>query len=104
MAVKAFGFIRELGLENRLRGTGQHFQRVLPVEQQRPDTILGRTAVGHPVVERQPSGIGQDRGRTAADLLLPSPFTAGDEQMAGFILPRSRSSENFSQIEGYFTP
>ena len=97
MAVKTFGFIEKLGFEDRFRRPGQHPQRILPVEQQRPDAVFGRTAVGDPVVERQPSRLGQDRRRAAADLLLPGPLAAGDEQFAGLVLPGQ-------QVEGYFTP
>lgn len=83
MAVKTFGFIEKFGFEDRFRRPGQHPQWILPVEQQRPDAVFGRAAVGNSVVERQPPCLGQDRRRASADLLLPGSFAAGDKQMAG---------------------
>ena len=87
MAVKTFGFIEKFGFEDRFRRPGQHPQWILPVEQQRPDAVFGRAAVGNSVVERQPPCLGQDRRRASADLLLPGSFAAGDKQMAGLVLP-----------------
>lgn len=105
MAVKTFGFIEKLGFEDRFRRPGQHPQRILPVEQQRPDAVFGRTAVGDPVVERQPSRLGQNRRRAAPPIFSSQvPSRPVMSSSLGLSSQASRSSENFSQIEGYFTP
>ena len=99
MAVKTFGFIEKFGFEDRFRRPGQHPQRILPVEQQRPDAVFGRASVGYPVVERQPPG-----GVLPPIFSSQVPSRPAISRWLGLSSQASRSSENFSQIEGYFTP
>ena len=101
MAVKTFGFIEKFGFEDRFRRPGQHPQWILPVEQQRPDAVFGRAAVGNSVVERQPPWIG---GVLPPIFSSQVPSRPAISRWLGLSSHASRSSENFSQIEGYFTP